>query len=42
MGFGWARICQWVGLDFWHENVADVGRAVWAIPAGNCDFELFR
>ena len=42
MGFGWTRICRWVGLDFWHEDVADVGWADWAIPAGNCDFELFR
>jgi hypothetical protein len=37
-----ARICQWVGLDFWHEDIADVGRVDWAIPAVNCDFELFR
>jgi hypothetical protein len=22
-----SRICRWVGLDFWHEEIADVGRA---------------
>jgi hypothetical protein len=27
VGFGWARICRWVGLDFWHEEIADVGGA---------------
>ena len=42
MGFGLARICRWVGLDFWHEDIADVARADWAIPAGNCDFEFLR
>ena len=37
-----ARICRWVGLDFWHEDIADVGRADWAVTAVHCDFELFR
>jgi hypothetical protein len=35
-----ARICQWVGLDFWHEDITDVGRADWAIPAVDSHFEL--
>jgi hypothetical protein len=42
MGVALARICQWVGLDFWHEEYADVGWVDCPVPAFYSDFEFFE
>jgi hypothetical protein len=35
-----ARICQWVGLDFWYEEFTDVGWVDCPIPTFYSDFEF--